>query len=104
MAQGGVTISKIVEETRRPRGIVQTILRKYRLRGNVQTAKRVGRSSKTTSRDHRHLDSLRRKRTNPSYVRLRNSAQIRVLDSRRVLHNVYLILIGVKLRSILDEF
>ena len=39
-----------------------------------------------------------------SYVRLRNSAQIRVLESHRVLHNVYLILIGVKLRSILDEF
>ena len=48
--------------------------------------------------------SLRRKRTKPGYVRLRNSAQIRVLESRRVLHNVYLILIGVKLRSILDEF
>ena len=48
--------------------------------------------------------SLRCKRTNPSYARLRNSAQIRVLESRRVLHNVYLIPIGVKLRSILDEF
>ena len=31
-------------------------------------------------------------------------AQICVLESRRVLHNVYLIVIGVKLRSILDEF
>ena len=48
--------------------------------------------------------SLRHKRTNPGYVRLRDSAQIRVLESRRVLHNVYLILIGVKFRSILDEF
>ena len=48
--------------------------------------------------------SLRCKRTTPSYARLRNSAQIRVLESRRVLHNVYLIPIGVKLRSILDEF
>ena len=48
--------------------------------------------------------SLRRKRTNPGYVCLRNSAQIRVLESRRVLHNVYLILIGVKFRLILDEF
>ena len=43
--------------------------------------------------------SLRRKRTNPGCI-----AQIRVLESRRVLHNMYLILIGVKLRSILDEF
>ena len=48
--------------------------------------------------------SLRRKRTNPGYVRLRSSAQIRVLESRRVLHNVYLILVGVKFISILDEF
>ena len=53
---------------------------------------------------NRQFASLRRKRTNPGYVRLRNSAQIRVLEPRRVLHNVYLILIGVKLRSILDEF
>ena len=43
--------------------------------------------------------SLRRKRTNPGCI-----AQIRVLESRRVLHNLYLILVGVKLRSILDEF
>ena len=50
------------------------------------------------------VGSLRRKRTNPGYVRLRNSAQILVVESRWVLHNVYLILIGVKLRWILDEF
>ena len=44
MAKGGATISKIVEETKRQRGTVATILRKYRLRGNVfQTAKRSGR-------------------------------------------------------------
>ena len=55
MGKGGATISKIVEETKRPRGTVATILRKYRLRGNVfQTAKRSGRPPKTTSRDH-HL-------------------------------------------------
>ena len=42
MAKGGVTISKIVEEIKRPRGTVATILRKYRLRGSVfQTAKRI---------------------------------------------------------------
>ena len=40
---------------------------------------------------------------NSGYVRLRNSGQIRVLESRRELH-VYLLLIGVKFRSILDEF
>ena len=50
MGKGGATISKIVEETKRPRGTVATILRKYRLRGNVfQTAKRTGRPQKTTS-------------------------------------------------------
>ena len=51
-----------------------------------------------------HRNSLRCKWTNLGYVRLWNSAQIRVLESRRVLHNVYLILIGVKFRSIWDEF
>ena len=55
MAKGGATISKTVEETKRPRGTVATILRKYRLRINVlQTAKRSGRPPKTTSKDH-HL-------------------------------------------------
>ena len=29
MAKGGATISKIVEETKQPRGTVATILRKY---------------------------------------------------------------------------
>ena len=58
MAKGGATISKIVEETKRQRGTVATILRKFRLRGNVQTAKRSGRPPKTTSRDHRHLEKL----------------------------------------------
>ena len=54
MEKGGATISKIVEETcMRPRRTVATILRKYRLRGNVfQTAKHSCRPSKTTSRDH----------------------------------------------------
>ena len=37
------TISKIVQETKRPRGTVATILRKFRLRGNVQTSKHGGR-------------------------------------------------------------
>ena len=47
MAKGGATISKIVEETKRQRGTVATILRKYRLRENVfQTAKRSGRPHK----------------------------------------------------------
>ena len=55
MAKERATISKIVRETKRPRGNVATILRKYRLRGNVfQTAKRSGRPPKTSSRDH-HL-------------------------------------------------
>ena len=51
MAKGGTTLSKILEGTKRPRGTVATILRNYRLRGNVfQTAKRNGRPPKTTSR------------------------------------------------------
>ena len=55
MAKGGATISKILKETKRPRGTAPIILRKYRLRGNVfQTAKCSGRPPKTTSRDH-HL-------------------------------------------------
>ena len=50
MAKGGATISKIVEETKRPSGTVATILRKYRLRGNIfQTVKRSGRPPNTTS-------------------------------------------------------
>ena len=54
MAKGGATISKILKETKRPRGTVATILIKYLLHGNIQTAKRSGRPPKTTSRDH-HL-------------------------------------------------
>ena len=55
MAKGGATISKILKETKRRRGTVATILRKYRLHRNIfQTAKRSGRPPKTTSRDH-HL-------------------------------------------------
>ena len=53
MEKGGAIISKIVEETKRPRGTVATILRKRFLRGNVfQTAKRSGGPPKTTLRDH----------------------------------------------------
>ena len=58
MAKGGAPISKIVEETKRPKRTVATISGKYRLRGNVQTAKRCGRPPKTTPRDHRHLEKL----------------------------------------------
>ena len=44
MAKGRATISKILENPKRPRDTVATILRKYRLRGNFfQTAKRSGR-------------------------------------------------------------
>ena len=50
MAKGGATISKIVEETKRPSGTVATTLRKYRLRGNIfQTVKRSGRPPNTMS-------------------------------------------------------
>ena len=45
------------------------------------------------------VTSLRRKRTNPGYVRLRNSAQVRVLESRRVLHNVYTVQFFMQLVS-----
>ena len=55
MEKVGTTISKIIEQTKRPRRTVATILRKYRLRWNVfQTAKRSCSPPKTTSRDH-HL-------------------------------------------------
>ena len=55
MPKGGATTSKIVEEIKRPRGTVATILRKYRLRGIVfETAKRSGRPPNTTARIH-HL-------------------------------------------------
>ena len=36
MAKEGATISKILKETKSPRGTAPTILREYRLRGNVQ--------------------------------------------------------------------
>lgn len=58
MAKGGATISKIAEETKRPRGTVATVLRQFRLRGNVETAKRSGRPLKTSPRDHRQLVKL----------------------------------------------
>ena len=58
MARGGASISKIAEETKRPRGTIATVLRNFRLRGSVQTAKRSGRPLKTTPRDHRHLERL----------------------------------------------
>ena len=41
MAKAGATISKIVDETERPKSIVTTILRKYRLRVNVFQTKVV---------------------------------------------------------------
>ena len=58
MAKGGATISEIATEAKRPRGTVATILRQFRLRGNVQTVQRSGRPLKTSPRDHRHLVKL----------------------------------------------
>ena len=53
--------SLIVEEIKRPRANVATILRKYRLGGNIQTAKCSDRHAKKTSRDHRHYKIWREK-------------------------------------------
>ena len=46
----GASISKIAEESKRPRGTIATVLRNFRLRGNVQRAKRSGRPLKTSPR------------------------------------------------------
>ena len=58
MARGGLSISKIDAETKRPRGTVATMLRRFRISGNVQTGPRSGRPLVTTSRDERSLARL----------------------------------------------
>ena len=58
MARGVAIILKLARETKRPRGTIATIVKKFRLSGNCQTAKRSGRPSKTTPRDQRHLEKL----------------------------------------------
>lgn len=58
MAKGGASISKIIEETKRPRGTIATVLRTFRIGGSTQTGKRSGRPLKTTPRDHRHLENV----------------------------------------------
>ena len=45
MAKGGASITKIATETKRSRGTVATILRTFRICGNVKTLKRSGRPS-----------------------------------------------------------
>ena len=57
-AKGGVSITKIAAETKRPKGTIATILTRFRSRGNFQTAKRSGRPSITTPRDERSLTRL----------------------------------------------
>ena len=47
-----------MQETKRPRGTVATVIRNFQLCGNVQTAKRSGRPPKTTPRDDRRLQKL----------------------------------------------
>lgn len=58
MARGGASITKIAAETKRPRGTVATILRRFQGRANFQTAKRPGRPSVTTPGDERSLTRL----------------------------------------------
>ena len=58
MAKAGATITKIAQNTKRPRGTIATILRTFRLCRNVQIAKRSGRPLKTTLRAHRQLQRL----------------------------------------------
>ena len=58
MAKGGASISKIAEETKRPRGTIATVLRNFRICGSTQTGKRSGQTLKTTPRDLRHLEKL----------------------------------------------
>lgn len=58
MARGGRSVSKIAAETKRPRGTIATILRRFRIRGNVQTAPRSGWPPVTTTRDERSLARL----------------------------------------------
>ena len=37
LARGGLSIYKIAAETKRPRGTIATILRRFWIRGNVKT-------------------------------------------------------------------
>ena len=55
MARAGRSISKIAAETKRPQRTITTILRRFRIRGNVQAAPRFGRPPVTTTRDERSL-------------------------------------------------
>ena len=58
MKRGGPSITEIAKETKRPRGAIATILRKFRLSGKVRTLKRSGRPSYTTERENRCLTRL----------------------------------------------
>ena len=58
MKRGGVSITVIAKETKRPRGTIATILRKFRCSGKVRTLKRSGRPSLTTEREDRCLTRL----------------------------------------------
>ena len=58
LARGGLSISKTNAEMKRARGTIATILRRFRIRGNVKTAPRSGRPPVTTSRDECSLARL----------------------------------------------
>ena len=94
LARGGLSISKIATETKRPRGTIATILRRFRIRGNVKTAPRSGRPPVTTPRDERSLERLvkqDRHTTAKSLTKKWNKVtekDVSVMTTRRRLHSL----------------
>ena len=58
MERGRASTTAIAKETKRPRGTIATILRKFRCTGNVKTLKCSERPSMTTERENRSLTRL----------------------------------------------
>ena len=87
MERGGLLVSNIAAKTKRPRGTIATILRRFRIRGNVQTAPRSGRPSVTTPRDERSLARLVREdcRATAKSLARRGSAVIQKKVSERTI-------------------
>ena len=58
MKRGGASITAKAKETKRLRGTIATVLRKFRLSGKARALKRSGRPSLTTERENRCLIRL----------------------------------------------
>ena len=55
MKRGGASITAIAKETKRSRGAIATIPRKFRCTGNLKTLKRSDEPSMTTERERAHF-------------------------------------------------